>query len=281
MRVKITADSTCDLPRSLAERFDVGIVPLYVVKDGQSYRDGVDIVPEDIYTHVESGGDLCTTSAVTVGDYEDFFQREMEGYDAIIHFTIASGMSACYQNACIAAAEMEHIYPFDSQSLSVGIALLAIHAAELAAEGKSVDEILTALEDKRRKLEVSFVVDTLEYLRKGGRCSALAAMGANLLSLKPCIEVRDGAMGVGKKYRGKMEKCLLDYVRERLEGAQDVEESCVFLVDSGRLPEDLRQRVQQEILRYLPKATVHMTAAGGTICCHCGPGALGVIFSRK
>lgn len=281
MNVRITADSTCDLPRALAEKYGVQITPLYIVKGGRSYRDGVDICPEDIYAEVEADGELCTTAAVTVADYQDFFQKEMEGYDAIIHFTISAEMSACYQNACIAAAELENVYPFDSRTLSTGISLLALSAAEMAEEGMSAQEIVSALEEKREKLDVSFVVDTLTYLRKGGRCSALAAMGANLLSLKPCIEVRGGTMGVGKKYRGKLEKCFLEYVRERLEGAENVELSRIFITDSGRLSEETRQAIKAEVLKYQPFAEVHFSLAGGTICCHCGPKTMGILFFRK
>ena len=281
MKIKITADSTCDLPQALCEQYGVAITPLYIVKDGQSFQDGVDIFPEDIYAHVEASGELCTTAAVTVGDYQDFFRKETEGHDALIHFTIASGMSACYQNACIAASEVEHVHPFDSGTLSTGISLLALAAAEMAAEGKSVEEILGALEILRDQLDVSFVVDTLTYLRKGGRCSALAAMGANLLSLKPCIEVRDGAMGVGKKFRGSLEKCFMQYIRERLEGAENVDVKRVFITDSGRLSQETRQSLKAEVLKYQPFAEVHFATAGGTICCHCGPKTMGILFFRQ
>ncbi len=283
MKVKISADSTCDLPKLLAEKYDIGIVPLYIVKGSTALKDGLEICGEDIYAHVESTGELCSTAAVSVADYMEFFSRLREDCDALIHFHIASGMSCCYQNACIAASEIGNVYPIDSTTLSTGISLLAMKAAELADEGMAAEDIVKEVEEMRGKLEVSFVVDTLEYLKKGGRCSALAALGANLLSLRPCIELKDGAMGVGKKYRGHTDRCFLQYIKERLEGRDDIDTKRIFITDSGagKLNDELRARLKEEVLKYQSFEEVHFAGAGGTICCHCGPGAMGIIFARK
>lgn len=281
LRIRVSADSTCDLSPELLRSYDIETTPLYVVSGGKAYQDGLDICPDDIYKHVADGGEICSTAAVSVADYQEFFTTALLHHDAVIHFHISSDMSACYQNACIVASEAKGVYPIDSRSLSTGIGLLALDAAEMARQGMSAADIVFALEMKKEKLDVSFIPDTLAYLRKGGRCSALAAMGANLLHLKPCIEVRSGKMGVGKKYRGSTEKCLLQYVRDRLEGRDDVDLHRCILVESGGFDDALIERVKQEILRCQPFEQVHHTRAGCTISSHCGPTTLGVLFYRK
>ena len=282
MKIRISADSTCDLSRELAEKYNIAILPLYIVKDGKSYADGIDITPEDIYAHVEAGGSICSTAAVSVADYEDFFKAQLEEYDAVVHFHISSEMSSCYQNAMIAASGLKNVYPVDSYNLSSGIALLAIEAAELAAEGKlTAAEIQAAMTAKREKLDVSFVLDTLNYLRKGGRCSALAAMGANMLSLKPCIEVRNGKMGVGKKYRGQLTKCVLQYIRERLEGRDDIETKRIFITQSRRFTEEEIALFEAEVRRCQPFSEVLFGLSGCTISNHCGPKCIGILYFHK
>ena len=278
MKVKISADSTCDLSPELIEQYGIGITPLYVIMDGKSYRDGLDIDPQRIYAHVAGGGELCSTAAVSAADYYEYFSKQLEEYDAVVHFHISSDMSACYQNACIAASELGSVYPVDSRNLSTGIGQLVLDAAIMAREGVDAAEIKRRLDEKKQKLDVSFVVDTLDYLRKGGRCSTLTAMGANLLSLKPCIEVKDGKMGVGKKYRGSFEKCLMQYVREHLEGKDDIDLERIFITDSGNIPQELREKVREEVLRCQSFKNVFFTNAGCTVCCHCGPGTLGILF---
>lgn len=282
MKIKISADSTCDLSQELIEKYNIDILPLYIIKDGVSYVDGKDITADDIYAHVSAGGEITTTAAVGVADYEAYFTETLKEYDAIIHFHISSDMSACYQNANIAAEEMDNVFPVDSRNLSTGISLLVLDAAIMAAEGKrTAEEIVAFVQEKREKLDVSFLVDTLAYLRKGGRCSAVAALGANLLSLKPCIEVKGGKMGVGKKYRGKMDKCLLQYIKERLDGRDDINLSRIFITESGGFSEEEIEAVRAEILKYQPFAEVLHTRAGCTISSHCGPGTLGILYAHK
>ena len=218
MRIKITTDSTCDLPRDLLERHDITVIPLGVVKAGELYRDGVDITTADIAAHVDAGGEICSTNAVNAADYEDLFRRLREQYDAVIHLNIGSGFSACHQNARLAAEEVDGVYVADSANLTVGHGMLVLAAAEAAEAGKSVTEILALLEELTGRIETSFVLDRLDYMKKGGRCSAVTALGANLLKLHPCVEVIDGRMAVVKKYRGSIEKVVADYVRERLSG---------------------------------------------------------------
>lgn len=281
VKVSISADSTCDLTPELLHSRGIAITPLYIIKNGKSYADGLEIRPEDIYGHVSAGGEICSTAAVSVADYLDFFRKRLEHCDEIVHLHISSEMSACWQNACIAAEELGHVYPVDSRNLSTGIGHLVLDAADLAEQGLSGAEIRDELERRREKLDVSFVVDTLAYLRKGGRCSALAAMGANLLSLKPCIEVHGGAMGVGRKFRGNLEKCLLDYVRARLEGRTDIDTRRIFITDSGGISDGTRELVRREVLRYQRFEQVIHTRAGCTVSSHCGPGTLGILYYHK
>lgn len=279
MKIKISADSTCDLSPELVERYHIGISPLYVVRDGASLIDGVDITPDKIYAHVNGGGNMCSTAAVSVYDYVEFFRKELKEADAVVHFHISGDMSACYQNACIAAQEVGNVYPVDARSLSTGIGLLVLEAAELAQQGNlTAPEIQRQMERQRELLDVSFLVEQLDYLRKGGRCSSVAALGANMLSLRPCIQVKDGKMGVGKKYRGVYQKCLLQYVKERLEGHSDIDTHRIFITESGGFTPDEIAQVEEAVRSYQPFEEVLHTRAGCTVSSHCGPRTLGILY---
>ena len=280
MNIKITADSTCDLTQTLVEKYGIIITPLTVSCGGESFHDGVDISPDALYDKIAASGQLASTAAVNVQEYIDVFSQALRDHDAVIHFTISCAMSACYQNACIAAKEVGNVWVVDSRNLSTGIAHLVLDACELASGGMGAAEIHQELERRREKLDVSFVVDTLEYLRKGGRCSSVAAIGANLLKLHPCIYVKDGEMGVGKKYRGKIDSCLNAYVKDRLADPDTVDTRRVFITDSG-VSEDIRASVEQTVRALVPFDEVIHTRAGCTVSCHCGPGTLGILFYRK
>jgi len=281
MRIRVSADSTCDLSPVILTKYNIGILPLYIIFGDESRRDGIDCTREDIFAHVKETGKLCSTAAVTVGDYQDWFAQGLQNHDQVVHFTISSDMSACYQNACLAAEEFEgRVFVVDARNLSTGIGHLAINAAELAAEGKTGAEIKAILDEKKNKLNVSFVLETLTYLHKGGRCSAVAALGANLLGLKPCIEVHNGKMGVGKKYRGKMEKVYEEYIRDRLLGHEDIDYKRIFVTDSGLAPGEAEKLVA--LIRELtPFEEVLHTDAQSTICNHCGPGCMGILYYNK
>lgn len=280
MKIKITADSTCDLPEELARRYDIAIIPLYVVLNGEMKKDGIEITADEIFKNVDAGGDIGSTAAVNVADYADVFSRYLEKYDAIIHFSISSDMSTCYQNACIAAEELGNVYPIDSRSLSNGIANLAIDAAIMAEQGMDAADIKTAVDEMKDRLDVSFLLDTLTYLHKGGRCSAVAALGANLLSLRPCIEVRGGEMGVGKKYRGSHEKCLLKYIEDRITERDDIDTKRVFVEHSG-LDEELFGRLTDKVRSLGIFDEVIACRAGCTISNHCGPKCFALMFYTK
>ena len=280
MKIKITSDSTCDLSREQIAAYDVHIMPLAVAMGENNYRDGVDITPEQIYAHVAKGGDLPKTAANNIAEYAEVFGRFAAEYDAVIHLNISSDFSSCYQNACVAAADFENVYVVDSRNLSTGHGLLVIRAYELAEEGKSGAEIAEMLRNIAERVDASFILNQLEYLKKGGRCSALTVLGANMLKLKPCIEVKDGKMGVGKKYRGNFEKCLKEYVVDRLSGRDDLELARVFVTHSG-ISKDLVDLAVNTVRELQPFKEICVTQAGCTVSSHCGPDTIGVLYIRK
>lgn len=279
MKIKVTADSTCDLSQELLDRYDITTVPLYILKDGKEFRDGVDITPKDIFAHVAAGGDLCSTAAVNVADYIELFGRFSKDYEAVFHIDISSDFSSCYQNACTAAEEFDNVYVIDSRNLSSGQGHVVIEAAIKGAQmddPKALYDYLVKLTDR---VEASFVMDKLDYMRKGGRCSAVALLGANILQLKPCIEVVDGKMGVAKKYRGSFEKCLNTYVKDRLQGRDDIVYERIFITHPAC--DEYVGHIREEIKKYADFEEIDPTHAGCTVSCHCGPGTLGVLFIRK
>lgn len=278
--IKITTDSTCDLPAYLLEQHHISVIPLGIVKGDKLYQDGVNIRTADIAAHVDAGGDITTTNAVNIADYETLFREETRKYDAVIHINIGIGFSSCHQNARLAAEEVPGVYVVDSSNLSVGHGMLVLAAAEAAEAGRSVGEILTLLEDMAPRVEMSFVLDRLDYMKKGGRCSAVTALGANLLKLHPCIEVIGGKMTVTKKFRGSIEKVVADYIRERLSGRTDIDTRRAILVDTCE-DDALAGIVREAVKEYGGFEEVIETKAGCTIFCHCGNNTLGVVFLRK
>ena len=279
MKIKILSDSTCDLSPALLAANDISLVPLTVVKGEEQFKDGVTITPADIFAHVAAGGDLCSTAANSIGEYEDKFQQYTD-YDGVIQITIGSGFSSCYQNACLAAEDFPNVRVIDSQNLSTGQGLVVLKACELAKTATNLDALAEELRAYTAKVEASFLVDKLDYLVKGGRCSAAAALGANLLNLKPCIEVKDGKMTVVKKYRGKYEKCLASYVKERLADREDLDNGTIFVTQTV-ISDDGYAAVLKAVNEYGHFENVYETTAGCTVSCHCGPGTLGVLFVRK
>ena len=280
MNFKILSDSTCDLSQAILEEHNITLVPLTVIKDDKEYKDGVTITPAEIFAHVAAGGALCSTSANSVGEYADEFEKYASQYDGVLHINIGSGFSSCYQNACIAAQEFDNVKVVDSQNLSTGQGLVVLEACRLAKECATLDELHEKVQAFTEKVAASFLVDKLVYLAKGGRCSAVAALGANLLNLKPCIDVKDGKMGVSKKYRGKYAKCLSTYVQERLADRDDIRRDVLFVTKTSVSDEEYAA-VMDAVREYGNFETVYETYAGCTVSCHCGPGTLGVLFVRK
>lgn len=279
-KIIISSDSTCDLSAELKEKYGIKIIPLGITLGTQVYHDGVDITPDDIYAHHEKTGELPKTTASNVGECIDYFTELKKDGDAIIHFTISSAMSSTYNNTCMAAEEFDDVYVIDAQNLSTGSGLLVLAAAEMAQSGMAAADIVAKLEELKPCVDASFVIDSLEYLHKGGRCSALAMLGANLLKLKPCIEVKNGSMGVGKKYRGAYGRVLSEYVEERLQNVDDIDTSRVFVTHAG-CDEDITNAVVEQVKSKGIFDEVLLTRAGCTVSSHCGANTLGVIFIRK
>lgn len=277
-KVKICADSVCDLSEELKTRYGISVVPLYVNKGDETLRDGSEITQKDVFSYYRETGRLCTTSAVNVEDFTRFFKEQLEGYDELVMITISSEFSGCFQNANIAAEDFPNVRVVDSRNLSTGEGLVAISAAKLAAEGLSADEIMTRLKDVIPRVDATFFVANVEYLHKGGRCSSIAVLGANLLKLKPCIAVQNGKMSVIKKYRGGIEKVIRDYVKERLESAE-VDDDLIFITHTTS--EANTKLAAEEIRKYKDFKEIATTDAGCTVTCHCGEDTLGILFIRK
>lgn len=280
MKIKITSDSTCDLSAELLQENDITLFPLTVIKDDKAYTDGITITTDEIFAHVAAGGDLCTTTAGSMGEYLELFGKLSGEYDAVIHISLSSELSSSYQNACLAADEFSNVVVIDSRNLSTGQGLVVLKACEMAKNCASVEEIKEAITAYTEKVEASFLLDQLGYMVKGGRCSTVAALGANLLNLKPCIEVKNGKLGVVKKYRGNYAKCLASYVKDRLADRDDLDRGTLFVTHTP-VSEECLQAVKVAVDTCADFENIYWTKAGCTISCHCGPGTLGVLFVKK
>ena len=280
-KIIISCDSTCDLSKELIQKHDIKIIPLIVNIDGKQYRDGIDITPDEIYASVEKTNQLPKTAAANVGEFIEYFESIKENEDdEIISFTISSTMSSTYSSSVIAAEEVEGVYPIDSGNLSTGIGLLLLETARLRDEGKSAKEIVAAIEAIKSKVDASFVVDNVDYLYKGGRCSAVARYGVTILHLKPCIEVKAGSMGVGKKYRGNYLKSLKKYVEDKLANPDDINKYNCFVTHAG-VDAEIVNEVYEMVKSYNLFENIYITRAGSIVSSHCGRNTLGVLFIRN
>ena len=282
MNIRLIADITCDLSEALVQKHNIRVIPLSISMGSETFRDGIEITPNDIFNYVESGKGLCRTSAVNVAEYADVYEEERPKCDAIIHFIISSEMSACYQNANLAAEGFDNIYIVDSRNLSTAIGHLVLDAAEMAAQNIPADEIYKQITNRIKLLDASFVIDSLTYLHKGGRCSAVQVLASGMLKIKPCIIVDEGKMTVGKKYRGKLEHVLRSYVCDKLSEKDKIDTRRLFITHT--LKEENRwmaDMVKTLALEILPFQEVYETTAGSTISCHCGQNTLGILFYRK
>ncbi len=279
-KIVITSDSTTDLSPELYERYNIKIIPMGITLGDKSYSDGVDIDADFIYDYHKKTGELPKTSAINIGECSDFFSKFVQEECAVIHFTISSEMSTTYRNALLAAEEFDDVYVVDTKNLSTGGGLLVIAAAEMASSGMSASDIVDKINDMVPCVDASFVIDSLEYLHKGGRCSAIAALGANLLKLKPCIQVKNGKMGVTKKYRGRFADVLEEYTRDRIGDAGGICLDRVFVTHAGCDPEII-ENVTALVKELAPFKEVFVTRAGCTVSSHCGRNTLGVLFTRN
>ena len=279
MKIKITVDSTADLSQELCEKYNIKVIPLCVNLGENLYLDGISINPDMIYDYVAKTKQLPKTSAVNGETYrKEFSSLFNEGYDAIIHFNISSDMSVTHQNAKNLMEDFKNLYVIDSQTLSTGTALQAIYAAELATSNNyTAEEIVKKIEERKQFAEASFVLDKLDYLYKGGRCNALVLFGANLLKIKPSIEVHNGKMGVGKKYFGKFENCVMKYIKDTLETYKNPDTTRIFITHTK-----IDNKIVDMVREYLKQNTnfkeIFETTAGSTVTSHCGSNTIGILF---
>lgn len=276
--VCITADSTCDLTQELLERFQVKTIPLHVLLGEESYLDGVDFTQEMIFQRYAKDKVLPRTAAISPQEFTDFFTPLVEAGYEVVFLCISSGLSGTYQNAVIAAQDLPGVYPVDSQQLTTGMGEMILAACGMRDKGMDAASIARAMEEMIPRVNVSFVLDTLEYMWKGGRCTGVTAFGANLLNLKPCIEMRKGKLEVCKKYRGSIEKVYEKYIAERLAG-KTIDPTYFFITTSSAPSSELAQRLEAAVRKAVPGVQeIFFTRTGCTVTSHCGPGTMGVLF---
>ena len=282
-KVMLFADSTIDLTQELRERYSINTVPIHIILNDKTYKDG-EITSEEIFDNYRKTKQLPKTAAININDIVTVLKPYVDDGYEIVYISLGSALSSSFRNSCLAAEELDgKVYPVDSCSLSTGAGLLAIEAAERIAKGMPAKQVAQEVQALSKNNHASFVLDTLEFLRAGGRCSALAAFGANLLGLKPSIKVdneENGAMGVGKKYRGKYEKILFDYIDDTLAAYDNIKTDRAFITYSS-----MENGLEQKVLEYVKAKgifkEVFLTRASGTISSHCGPNTLGVLFMTE
>lgn len=278
--VRIVADSTCDLSPELVERFNIAILPLHVLLGDEEHKDGVDITLEELFAWSDKNKTTPKTSAPSMEDAIELFQPIIDAGDEIIAFSISQSMSTSGNVMRIAAEEIEaedKISVVDSKNLSTGIGLLVCKACEMANEGMSREDIVAKIEELIPRVRASFVVDTLTYLHRGGRCSGAAAFAGSALKLHPRIEVVDGAMQVGKKYRGKYSRVVLEYAKDMEEAIMKADPTRVFITFPG-VDKDIEDSVREYVESLNKFDEICITHAGATVASHCGYGTLGVLF---
>ncbi len=278
MKIKITADSTCDLSPELIEKYGVGIMPLNVIMNGVSSRDGLDVKPSDIFESVAETGVLPKTSAPSVEDYSEFFKSALTDCDAVIHYNISSKASSSHENAVHASERFGgKVFAVDSYALSTGQGLLVLKACDLVAAGNSPADIVQITQNLRGKVNTSFVPDALDYLHKGGRCSLAALMGAKVLKLHPMIDMKDGRLYAKRKYMGGLERCLKNYVKDLSDEYHHYDKTRCFITHSSCEP-DVVERVKAQVESLFGFDEILETTAGCVVTSHCGKNTLGVLF---
>lgn len=278
--IKITADSICDLSPEILIDMEISLIPLNVIVGDESYQDGVDISPAELFELVEKENKICKTAAANIYDYECFFEKYSDEYEGIIHICLSSAFSSSYQNAKLASESFENVYVIDSKNLSSGSGHIVYEAALMANGGMKVEDILKHLEDIIARVDSSFVIDKLDYLHKGGRCSGVELIGSKMLQIKPSIEVINGEMSIGKKYRGSFQNALRRYVKDRLLDNDNIDYRRIFITHP-MCDEETVDMVRQLVKEYGNFEEIIETKAGCTISSHCGPNTLGILYIRK
>ena len=278
MKIKISADSTCDLSPELIEKYNVSIKPLHVTLGDKDCLDGVTITPQDIYDFYAATKKLPKSGACSMDEYLEFFKGILdEGYDGVVHFSISSGMSASHNNAVLASQELNNVFVVDSRQLSSGTGLLVLDACDMVAAGKSAKEIYERANSRTDATRSSFIVDTLEFLYKGGRCSALALLGANLLQIKPCLEVNDGLIGVASKPMGRYRRCVTKYCENIKNGMTNPDKKRCFVTHT-KMDEGIAESVIETVKSWGIFDEILETTAGSTVTTHCGANTIGILY---
>ena len=276
MRIAITADDTCDLPQELIQQNNIILSYIPNILGEDEYRGG--LTSDMIYDYVDKTGEVPQTAAASSFNYKELFEKALETHDAVIHFALSSGISSTCRNAQKAASELENVFVIDTQSLSSGSGLLVLSACDKVKAGMPIQQIVEEINEESKRVQASFLISKLNYLRKGGRCSSVAAFGANLLGLKILIQLQDGKMNATKKYMGKIEGALSKYLKDMVaECPPDM--GRVFITSSSKMP-GVREGFVEEV-KALGFKEVYVSDAGSTICSHCGPGTIGVIYMKK
>ena len=281
--IVITADSTCDLPQELIDKYDIKIIPLSILLGEKVYHDGVDIKPSDIYDFVEKTGELPKTAAVTPSEYNEVFKRFADDGKKIVHIGFSSALSSSYQNACVAAEEFERVYCVDSKNLCTAMGLLVLKACDYREKGMDAKRIADKVNRLVPKVSATFVLDGLEYLHKGGRCSSVAKFGANVLGIKPSIAVdtQTGRLDMAKKYRGKTELVYKQYITDRINEIKRIQPDRVVIANSGGVPADTIAFAKGMLEGRDKFEQVILADAGCTISSHCGPKTLAIFYIKK
>ncbi len=275
MKICISCDSTCDIPKDLLQKYDIHLMPITIMLGTKEHHDGIDVTPEDIFNFVDKTNELPKTSAVNVYEYTEYFKKLRQEYDAIIHFSLSFAISSTGNNARLASNDVDNVYVIDTKSLSSGSGLLALSCVDKIKEGKDIKTIVKELEEEANKVQASFLLDTLRFLHKGGRCSGIALLGANVLKIKPRISLVDGKMQVTKKYRGNIEDALLKYADDLLKEVPPNKKR-VFVTYSSPV-EPTRTKLLEKLKNYGFEEVLESSACA-TICTHCGRKTLGVLY---
>ena len=276
MSWKITCESSADLNEDLYKKNKIAVLPFTITMGDEDRKDG-QIKNEELFDFFAKTKTLPKTSALNEYDYEEFWNKE-KCKDGIIHFCLSSKISSTYNNAISASKKFDNVYVIDSESLSSGIGLQVLYAIELRDKGVDIKEALALLEERKKQVQISFVIDSLTYLHKGGRCSALTLLGANLLGIKPSIVVSNGKMTIGKKYRGKIHKILDEYVKDTIEN-NNPSDTCIITYSSAT--EEMLSEIKNALTKYGKFENIMETTAGATVTTHCGPNTIGIIFYNK
>ncbi len=275
----ISADSGIDLPKEIVEKFDIRISNIWITLGEETRKDN-EFTQDELYEYANRTGTLPKTGALSPLVYEEWFSSLLEEAESVVHISLSSGISSSNQNAAVAAESIDNVFVIDSLNLSTGFGHLVYYAAELLEGGMEVKDVVNEIERVKSLVDTSFVLDSLEYMKMGGRCSAVAVLGANLLKLKPCIEVKDGKLGMCKKYRGKFEDVLISYVDDRLANLENIDDKRIFVTHAG-VDNGLEEKIRDYVASKGFFKEILISRASCTISTHCGKNTLGILFFRK